>query len=162
VQDIAEKVDKLISKKKKLRKNNPRVVIRCMRLEGASKKDTLKLCNEKPDAIIFTPVTNWAGLVGPVHADKEYHTCLLPWLEMAMLHNGDFALCCNDPRGDFIVGRFLHESITQIWQGERLNQARMAIAKKPLAFVSGQNCQNCTRLRKGFSLKEYFYFLKEG
>jgi hypothetical protein len=80
---------------------------------------------------------------------------------MAMLYNGDFALCCNDPRGDLIVGRFPNESIAQIWQGEKLNRAREAIAKKSAIFLEGQNCKNCTRLRRGFSFREYFYFLKE-
>ena len=159
--DIVAKVDSLISKRKRLKKKSPRIIIRSINLEGTSRKYILNLFREKPDALIFTPVTNWAGLIDTLPVGDRHYRCLLPWLEMAMLYNGDFALCCNDPRGDLIVGNFPAESITKIWQGEKLDQARKAIVKKSTEFISGQNCQKCTRLRKKFSFKEYAYFIGE-
>lgn len=161
VPDIVAKVDNLISRRKKLRKRGPRIVIRSINLKGTSSKYMLSLFRMKPDAVIFTPATNWAGLIDLIPSNNKYYRCLLPWLEMAMLYNGDFALCCNDPRGDLIVGRFPAESVAEVWQGKKLNEARRIIAKKSLAFIVGQNCQKCTRLRKKLSLKEWLYFIVE-
>lgn len=162
ISDIVAKVNNLISKKNRLKKKTPRVVIRCINLKGTSRKSVLELFEPKPDAVIFTPLTNWAGLIDSEPSHNEYHICLLPWLEMAMLYNGDFILCCNDPRGDLIMGNFPEEDITRIWQGEKLNELRRRIVKRNLPFLEEQNCGKCTRLRKNISFREYAYYFLEG
>lgn len=162
ISDIAAKVNNLICRKKRLGKKTPRVIIRCINLRGAFRENILSLFEIKPDAVIFTPLTNWAGLIDSGFQDQRCHICLLPWLEMAMLYNGDFALCCNDPRGRLIVGNFPAEDITGIWQGERLSELRRRIVKRSPPFLSGQHCGECTRLRKKISLMEYAsYFWEE-
>jgi len=157
---IAGNINNLIEERKHSKKRQPKVIIRCINFEGSSRKTILRQLKAKPDGIIFCPVTNWAGLVGEELPHEKRHVCLLPWIEMAMLYNGDFALCCNDPRGDLVIGNFPENNLEDIWNGRALIELREIISGKKIASLKGQNCQRCSRMRKGISLKEFIDYYR--
>lgn len=160
LEKITESVNRLITERNKLKRHSPKVIIRCINFKGTPRKNILKLFKAEPNGIIFCPVTNWSGLIGESLPDKKQHICFLPWLEMAMLYNGDFALCCNDPRGDLIIGSFPKNSLEEIWNGQKLIKLRELISRKKEIFLQGQNCRQCSRMRTGISFKEHFDYYR--
>lgn len=66
------------------------------------------------------------------------NTC--PWIyySLAIQASGDVVPCCRDPKGEFVMGNILSQSLEEIWNGERYrafrselrtNQARMKICR---------------------------------
>lgn len=56
-----------------------------------------------------------------------YHrrrTCIHIWERLTVLWNGDVTVCCMDIDGDCVVGSLGEDSISRIWNGERLSSIR--------------------------------------
>jgi len=148
-------IETIIRERKKLKKCRPIVAVRSVGWDGVSKAYVRKLFKEKPDSIFLSPPTNWAGLIKKPELRNGHHICLFPWVQMAMLYTGEFVVCCNDPRGEYIVGKFPEDSIEKIWTGNKLYEIRRIIINKNQKFLNGQYCGCCSVLRNGIPLKYY-------
>lgn len=47
-------------------------------------------------------------------------TCLNLWQKMTVFWNGDVTMCCEDVDGDWVLGNLSEQSISEIWNSERL------------------------------------------
>lgn len=66
--------------------------------------------------------------------------CVLPWVRMQIMPNGDVALCEDTP--DYVAGNILTEDPLQIWNGERYIRFRNHIKEKGVFPV----CTRCSAL----------------
>jgi radical SAM protein with 4Fe4S-binding SPASM domain len=68
-------------------------------------------------------------------------TCANIWERMTVFWNGDVTLCCEDIDGDWILGNLNEQSITEIWNSEKL----LAIKKihKEKRFSEFPFCYMC-------------------
>lgn len=51
-------------------------------------------------------------------------TCSILWERMAVLWNGDVAICGEDMNGEYIVGNLENQSIQEVWLGEKLTRIK--------------------------------------
>jgi radical SAM protein with 4Fe4S-binding SPASM domain len=75
--------------------------------------------------------------------------CTLPFFTLAVRSNGDVSPCCNDWMGGTNIGSIFHETIQDIWHGDRMFDFR----KMQLENRKGENesCGNCQ-----FYLSDYY------
>jgi len=71
-----------------------------------------------------------------------FQACVLPFISMSILFNGDVILCCNDWHRDAVVGNINNESINQIWNGQTMNLLRKKILEKKYHEIKA--CAQCT------------------
>ena len=57
-------------------------------------------------------------------------SCARPFREMTIAWNGDFTLCCDDWRKEYVVGNVQEQSLRSLWSDERLEAARARLYHK--------------------------------
>ncbi len=63
-------------------------------------------------------------------AIAPYTRCHQPWVNFTVDFAGRVVGCCRDLRSEFVVGNLLEESAAAIWNGERMQELRRALANK--------------------------------
>lgn len=89
---------------------------------------------KKNDQIIVQEFMTFAGRV----ADRTYFKiatlrdrlkrrlpCLRLWKNLVVYWDGRVSVCCYDYDGELLIGDLNKESISQLWQGQRMNMIRM-------------------------------------
>lgn len=103
------------------------------------------------DGVLLKPFTNWNGevekinslvsesskssLINPVKKKRSGRVrCHSPWLRMSITWDGGVVPCCNDYDKKYVLGNLKDNSLTEIWNGEKMQQLRKE-------FISG-NVEN--------------------
>lgn len=99
------------------------------------------------DGISFSIAHNWAGsysgVTSALRKDASFRDpCILLWTTMFINWEGKVQLCCMDFDSTEVFGDVTRESISDIWQGEKLNRYRKHHVHKNFEAVS--LCKNCT------------------
>ena len=95
-------------------------------------------------AAINRHLCNHCGAAAPLDYSYEGKRCARPFREMTFRHDGSVALCCNDFRGQYLVGNIMNTDIDKIWQSKRFQAARILLyAGERGAFVP---CKGCNAL----------------
>lgn len=63
--------------------------------------------------------------------------CYHLWFAPAVRWNGDITICCNDPHGVEVVGRYPQVTLSEMWRGARLASIREAHMKKQYSGLCG-------------------------
>jgi radical SAM protein with 4Fe4S-binding SPASM domain len=89
-------------------------------------------------------VQNWSDFTNvPSKVDlntPKIFECRSPWQRMSILANGDVLPCCDFNGRSLVLGNIKNESLTQIWQGEKLLEIR-----KELQSDGSPICSACQR-----------------
>ena len=81
----------------------------------------------------------------------SYKLCTHPWSIFVVAWNGDVVACCRDLECQYVVGRVDgRESIMEIWNGEKMQTLRKALAAKRPEDIS--ICKGCDRPLTGGSV----------
>ena len=91
-----------------------------------------------------------AAIVYPFHEESkvldviEYESlkptyCSRLFETITILSNGDVVICCNDLKGEFVLGNIYQESIFEIWNGDKYDKVRMDFKKQKYCDL----CNNC-------------------
>jgi radical SAM protein with 4Fe4S-binding SPASM domain len=67
--------------------------------------------------------------------------CILPWVYLEIEQNGDVHPCCQN---DYILGKIKEEALTDIWNGDTMNQFRLSLLKDELP----DSCLSCKESEK--------------
>jgi len=62
-------------------------------------------------------ISNHCGTAAPRNNKMRGKRCARPFREIVVLHDGTITICCNDFRGELIVGN-IFEGINKVWQSE--------------------------------------------
>lgn len=81
------------------------------------------------------------GLLRPRVRPKN--ACPWLWYSLVVQVNGDVVPCCRDPRGEFVVGNLLTQSLDEIWNGKPLVEFRRRV-------LSDQASVSICRLCSGY------------
>lgn len=76
-----------------------------------------------------------------VQAKPYYQYCRRPFHTMVICWDGAVPLCCADYGRGCVVGDVSHESLYDVWNGERMNQARREMSTG--RFDIAKICANC-------------------
>jgi radical SAM protein with 4Fe4S-binding SPASM domain len=81
---------------------------------------------------------------------RRWEGCLRTWFSTVVLCDGSVVPCCFDKDGDYVMGNLLHQSFSEIWNGELYLNFR----KKTLRHRVFSICQNCTEGLSNLYLKK--------
>lgn len=121
------------------------------------------------DRIITRKPHNWGGMLdikGITKIDKKRSKiipCTFPWYSLTVFYNGKVYLCPQDFAGEIQIGDLNNESITDIFNNEKIKNVRKRFKNKNISGLSP--CNTCDRIwRQTFAgiPKEYLkIFLKD-
>ena len=109
-----------------------------------------KFVNRFKDRVDFVSVTNITSADGDPGILKEslvdYKSlpdkpCPQPWQRLSVFWNGDVTVCCADYDGFLKIGNVKKDSLTALWNGDKINHLREK--HKKLDF-GGLICRTCT------------------
>lgn len=109
------------------------------------------------------PYSTWSGedesfmKYVPDKASKRKTTlCDWPWRQLVIHWNGNVAPCCNDYDGKVSLGNIAHETITDIWNGDKMKAFRASHlrGRQTIDF-----CKGCTYVSLGPFKQCAFVFL---
>lgn len=73
---------------------------------------------------------------------KDEGICFQPFEHINIMSTGEVILCCNDWSKEAVVGNMNHQSLLEIWHGDKFNEYRKKlITQKDLPLI----CQRCKR-----------------
>jgi radical SAM protein with 4Fe4S-binding SPASM domain len=81
--------------------------------------------NLLPTDTLYTRYEDRGGQTLKRHLEEN--RCKWPWERMVVNSDGRVVPCCNDFNGQYAMGNALHQSLRDIWFGERYNQFRRKI-----------------------------------
>lgn len=71
----------------------------------------------------------------------KYHLCPYPWTHFRIASNGDVVICCRDLDRKTVLGNLKTQSVSEIWNGEAMLNARNSLLKKAPENVAA--CMGC-------------------
>jgi len=72
---------------------------------------------------------------------KDRWPCYHLWFAPGIFYNGEFTVCCDDPKRKMIIGNVAQTSIAEIWQGEEMQKFRQY--HKSGQYEKMPLCKNC-------------------
>jgi radical SAM protein with 4Fe4S-binding SPASM domain len=106
------------------------------------------------DQFLCKDFSTWDGNAGDINAlagggravgdvDKSAVACTLPWEVMTIAWNGDVLPCCYDYDAKMVLGNMANQSLTEIWNGEKLQSLRSEFIENK---VTNPLCRHCEKL----------------
>jgi radical SAM protein with 4Fe4S-binding SPASM domain len=104
------------------------------------------------DTVFIKPFTTWDGnaddiklLDDNIIASKSDRpvTCELPWRKMTVNWDGDITPCCYDHDKRYVLGNIVESTLSEIWNGERMQLLREEFITNT---VTNPLCKNCDYL----------------
>jgi radical SAM protein with 4Fe4S-binding SPASM domain len=80
----------------------------------------------------------------PSHESREQVHCNFPWEKMTIMWDGDVVPCCYDYNKKFVLGSIKKQSLSEIWNHERMQTLRQEFKSNN---VTNPLCRSCDKLR---------------
>jgi len=94
-------------------------------------------------------LTNHTGAGAPKNNKKMGIRCAKPFREISFRYDGSVAICCNDWRGEFMIGSINDLSLKELWHHERFKAARKKLYYGERDFGACDGC-DAMSYRLGF------------
>lgn len=85
---------------------------------------------------------NQAGASGPADYSMLKHRCAKPFRELAIKHDGEVVLCCNDWRRYFRVGSLLKNDMESLWNHQAMVSVRRTLFHSGRIFSICLGCNS--------------------
>ena len=106
------------------------------------------------DQFLCKDFSIWDGNAGDINSlasrsrnadaiDKSAVVCTLPWEVMTVAWNGDVVPCCYDYDAKVVLGSLGEQSLSDIWNGEKMQALRKEFITNR---VANPLCKNCEKL----------------
>ena len=143
--EVVRNIFYLLKLKEKIKKNRPTIQIAfyTMPENEHEKEQFMKYWRGKVDYLKAYPISkSFSGYKKEVYAEKHRkYSCETLWERMTIFWNGDVTICCSDVDGDHILGNLKDQSITKIWNDQKLLSIKKLHKKKQ--FQKIPFCYNC-------------------
>jgi len=93
-------------------------------------------------------LNNHAGAGAPKDWSQAGKRCAKPFRELSFRWDGGIALCCNDWRGEYVIGNIASTPLEELWLNERFTAARKKLYHGQRDFGPCDGC-NATSYRIG-------------
>ena len=111
-------------------------------LESAEVERIKDIWSDK--VIYFHSAGNWAGKMFPLEYTPRYSKCLRLMNNIYVNLKGDVCLCCFDPFGNYKFGNVRHQTLEEIWWGEKRKIFMDAMKNKGRGCV--KPCKDCSTI----------------
>jgi MoaA/NifB/PqqE/SkfB family radical SAM enzyme/SAM-dependent methyltransferase/glycosyltransferase involved in cell wall biosynthesis len=125
---IISNLENLIAIRNEAGSTTPQITVRMLGFEeNTSRREAfLEHWKTKVEQVIVQPLHNFGGGAEPfgkkvIHPNRE---CDYLWTTMVILVDGTVPLCCLDYDGVHRLGNARHESVYDIWHGEKFKEYR--------------------------------------
>ena len=139
-EEVTKNIINLIKEKKKLQSKKPLIFLSFVESEINSNEvgPYEKKWKGLVDGISFSIAHNWTGEVnfGRAESLTLRDPCRLLWTDMVVSFDGKVPLCCNDYENKVILGDINHQSIKEIWGGEKLKKIREKHLKRQFQDIA--------------------------
>lgn len=127
--EVESNIKKLIRARRERRLKSPKIYLSFVKCPANARELEMYLKKWRPlvDGISVSFLHNWAGKYSGAHLLKDSSRrdpCRILWTDMWITWTGEVIICCYDYEGEYMVGDLKMESITEIWQGEKLKELR--------------------------------------
>jgi hypothetical protein len=85
-------------------------------------------------------LVNHCGAAAPLDDSMAGQRCARPFREMSFRYDGSVALCCNDWRGEYVVGNVHTNSVLGLWHHVRMYAARHYLYHGQRTFTPCRGC----------------------
>lgn len=109
--------------------------------------DLLARDGEHPSRVVKSHAGSNPNAVMPTEPLKR--NCGRPFREMTIAWNGDFTLCCDDWRKQYIIGNVNTDLLRDLWKHPRLEAARARLMQKDRSFGPCIQCDAPAAPRTG-------------
>lgn len=142
----------LLQVKKKLKSRKPRAILELINFpeiyKGTAKKkrqEFLARFRGLPlDRVEVKEIHNWAGEVDVPTKGKKYSPCTFLWQALVIFWDGSVFPCTQDFFGYYSLGNVKDDSLTEIWNNDRLVRLRQKILDREIDDL--KTCSACDRL----------------
>jgi radical SAM protein with 4Fe4S-binding SPASM domain len=152
--------------KKEMRSRKPYAVFELINFPDLHKdegdrrrKEFLKKFRGLPlDRLEVKEMHNWAGELGQARPKKKYVPCTFLWQALVIFWDGSVLPCTQDFHGYYTLGNVREETLTRIWNNEKMVQLREKVLRRDIANL--ETCSQCDRLWRDQLLgvpKEYLW-----
>lgn len=145
-EDVVANMKKFIEIKRKLRTDKPLAIVDLVKIKQFDQDMDgyiEQLISLGMDTVRVKKYLNWIDLKpeGTEKSPVQNKRCRFPFNTLIILWNGDVIPCCPDINGRYLCGNVEEKSMTDIWNGEKLNVLREAAKKGDLHTID--LCKNC-------------------
>lgn len=116
---------------------------------------------EGVDAVKIKSYVSWDGQDNRINALRispepktDKVVCDKPWTSVTILWDGRVVPCCFDYDGKYVLGDLRHQSLAEIWRGERMSFLRRAHRDGRHCDVA--LCSRCTD-KEGYPVGKWYY-----
>ena len=153
-----EEIFSIVSKLYELRKSRgglkPLIRIQAVKTSIDKEKQFLNTWKNISDEIFFLEYKDYSEEAA--NDEQADYYCPALYQRMMIHWDGTVPMCINDEYEEGVVGNILEKSVSEIWNGQRLNRAR-EIHKKGLRDKAYKNCARCALHRKGHGNSSFAY-----
>ncbi len=158
VKDIYNNIVNFKKIRNELNKKEPFLYIKTIdSLNNIETEAFLNTYKDIADEIAVEPLTNWNGYEGNKITKNSFENncddwnfavidkkevCPYPFFTLAVKSGGDVVLCCVDWNNATIVGNLKEQSLSEIWQGEKLREMRLMHLQR--RRHENPSCKYCT------------------
>lgn len=152
---IRDNILNFLSLRDQLKLRKPAVVVQMIQLRQNQSQlsDFSDFWGKWADDVQVEPWMEWDGQAqvsrdgsdSPILEDKERYACPIPWYSLAINWDGDVSVCCVDWARRAVVGDVRKESLSAVWNGEKLRQFRLYHIEGK--FEEMEACKHCTYWR---------------
>lgn len=151
-EDTVNNIKKFYNIRKKLNKKLPTIRISMVRMKenNHEAKNFSSFWGEYADEISYTDYRNQDGLdkedryVNYKKENKSY-ACPALWQRLTVNATGEVTACCRDAGKRLTLGKLSQESLTDIWEGKKLNDSRILHENKRANEIDA--CNGCDHIR---------------
>jgi len=149
---IRDNILNFVSLRNQLKLRTPLVVVQMipMRQNQSQLDDCLDFWSKRADDVQVEPWMEWDGQAqvprdgrdSPVLEDAERYACPIPWYSLVINWDGDVSVCCVDWAKRAVVGNVRKESLSDVWNGEKLRRFRLYHIED--RYEEMEACKHCT------------------
>ncbi len=118
-------------------------------LVGDETRDELQAFKDKWEGTGFSleirPRHNIGGKYKGTNISSEVFIkrwpCYHLWFAPGITFNGDFTVCCNDPKHEMVIGNVSESTVAELWQGEKMREIRQI--HKSATYEKIPLCKGC-------------------
>lgn len=161
-ESIRDNILNFLSLRNQMKLTTPLVVMQIvpMKQNQSQLDDFMDFWSKWADDVQVEPWMEWDGQAqvprdgrdSPVLESTERYACPIPWYSLAINWDGDVSVCCVDWAKRAVVGNAAKESLSDVWNGERLRQFRLCHIED--RYEEMEACKYCTywRAKENISL----------
>lgn len=148
LRQVENNVKKLIQSRNELGKNKPFIRVKAMEFDNLDKSELQLFIDQwtgLADEVQITGIHNWSGEINDLkntdEKSEQRFPCAIMWYSLVVNWNGKVTVCSVDWNTEIEVGDLNHQSLHEIYSGDKVKAARKTHIEKK--YTNFNVCKEC-------------------